>query len=99
MERVNPRLAAALEWAELGVPTIACAGKNPGGHVGRGWQRYATCDPDRLALDWCNWPDANPGIVPGTKRTAGRRRPPDEFERFQSDHGAAPATPRYFTGG
>jgi hypothetical protein len=96
---VNPGLAAALEWAELGVPAIACDGKNPGGFVGRGWQRYATTDPDRLTLYWQNWPDANPGIVPGRVVLPIDVDRPDEFERFQSEHGAAPPTPRCYTNG
>ena len=28
---MTPRLVGALEWAEMGVPVIACKGKNPGG--------------------------------------------------------------------
>jgi hypothetical protein len=92
-------LAAAIEWAGHGIPVVCCAGKNPGRLLGEGWQHQATTDPQTIKAWWVKWPNANVGIVPGRRLLPIDVDQPDEFKRFEAEHGPAPPTPRYLTNG
>jgi hypothetical protein len=94
----NDRLAAALEFAEI-VPVVIVDGKNPGGLLGREWQRKATRDPDKVRQWFATWPDANIGIVPAGELLPVDVDNPAAFERLQGETVEAPPTPRYLTGG
>jgi len=93
------RVAAALRFRVLGCRIVPAAGKNPGGYLGAGWQRKATRDPDLIAAWWEAWPRANIAILPDRALLPVDVDDPASFERFQAEHGPAPRTPRYLTGG
>jgi hypothetical protein len=92
-------LAAALEFAEIGVRVVIVQGKNPGGFLGRHWEQQATRDPAVLCGWWERWPDVNVGILGDAVLLPLDVDNPDSFERFQAEHGQAPPTPRFYTGG
>ena len=95
----NERIASALQFAALGCLIAPAAGKDPGGYLGKRWQRQATRDPDLIAAWWEAWPTANVAILPERALLPVDVDDPSNFERFQADHGQAPRTPRYLTGG
>jgi hypothetical protein len=96
---MSERLAAALEFAELGCRAVIVEGKNPGGYLGRQWQQQATRDEHVLRGWWERWPAGNVGIVGDAVLLPLDVDDPASFERFQAEHGQAPPTPRYLTGG
>jgi hypothetical protein len=96
---MNARLEAAIEFAEIGCRVVPCLGKNPGRLLGGDWQLRASRDTDVLCGWWQRWPDANVGILGDTVLIPLDVDDPESFERFQAEHGAAPPTPRYLTGG
>jgi hypothetical protein len=91
-------LAGALDWSAH-CRVVPCHGKNPGGYLGRGWQQQASRNEAQLRDWWSRWPGANVGIVAGRDLLPVDVDDPDEFERFQRDHGVAPPTPRCYTNG
>jgi hypothetical protein len=94
------RIDAALRFAALGCRIAPAAGKNPGGYLGAGWQHKATRDdPDLIAAWWKAWPAANVAILPDRALLPLDVDDPVSFKRFQTEHGPAPRTPRYLTGG
>jgi hypothetical protein len=93
------RLVSALEFARLGCRVVPVAGKNPGRLVGGNWQRKATTDESLLRGWWARWPGANVGIIGDGAVAPVDVDDADAFESFQSEHGRAPATPTYLTGG
>jgi hypothetical protein len=95
----NECLAAALEFAALGCRVVIAQGKDPGAFLGRGWQQQATTDERVLRGWWGRWPAGNVGIVGDAVLLPLDVDDPASFERFQAEHGPAPATPRYYTGG
>jgi hypothetical protein len=93
------RPAAARWFAAIGCRISPAAGKNPGGYLGAGWQHKATSDPDLIDAWWQAWPRANVVILPDRALLPVDVDDPPSFERFQAEHGEAPRTPRYLTGG
>lgn len=93
------RIAGALRFAGLGCRIAPAAGKNPGGYLGNIWQRQASRDPDLIRAWWEAWPAANVAILPDRALLPLDVDDPISFERFQLEHGWAPLTPRYLTGG
>jgi len=93
------RVASALRFAELGCRIAPAAGKNPGGYLGDGWQRKATRDPDLIAAWGEAYPRANIAVLPDRALLPVDVDDPASFERFQAEHGRAPRTPRYPSGG
>jgi hypothetical protein len=96
---MNALLEAALQLADARVPVVPAEGKNPGALLGADWNRQASCDPRRLRDWWARWPRANVGIVPARALVPIDVDDADRFRSFQREHGAAPPTPRYLTGG
>jgi hypothetical protein len=95
----NERLASALEFARLGCRVVPAIGKNPGLALGAGWQTKATTDESVLRGWFARLPEANVGILGDGAVVPVDVDDVDAFERFQSKHGRAPATPTYLTGG
>ena len=92
-------LFAALRFAALGCRILPATGKNPGGYLGTEWQHKATRDPDLIAAWWRAWPRANIAVLPDRALLPLDVDDPASFARFQAEHGDAPRTPRYLTGG
>jgi hypothetical protein len=95
----DDRTDAALRFGELGCRVVPAAGKNPGGYLGKAWQRKATRDPGLISGWWTAWPAANVAILPDRAMLPVDVDVPASFERFQAEHGEAPRTPRYLSGG
>jgi hypothetical protein len=87
---------AALEFAEIGVRVVIVQGKNPGGFLGPHSEQQATRDPAVLCGWWERWPG---GILGDAVLLPLDVDNPDSFERFQAEHGQAPPTPPFYTGG
>jgi hypothetical protein len=96
---VSATQRAALAFAALGCRIAPAAGKNPGGYLGRGWQRQATRDPGLIAAWFDAYSGANIAILPERVLLPVDNDNPPAFEQFQAGHGHAPRTPRYLTGG
>ena len=96
---MNPRLVAAIEWAELGVAALPCRGKDAGGYVRKGWPEKASTDPAQLEEWWQRWPYANPGVVPHGAALLIDVDRPEVLERLERETEPAPPVPRYYTNG
>jgi Bifunctional DNA primase/polymerase, N-terminal len=93
------RVDAALRFAALGCRIVPATGKNPGGYLGTGWQRKASSDPELISAWWRAWPQANVAVLGDRAMLPADVDDPASFERFQAEHGEAPRTPRYLSGG
>jgi hypothetical protein len=96
---LRERTDAALGFVALGCRVVPAAGKHPGRYLGVGWQHKASRDPDLIVAWWRAWPAANIAVLPDRALLPFDVDNPASFERFQAEHGHAPRTPRYLSGG
>jgi hypothetical protein len=89
----------AQRLAALGCRVVPAIGKHPGRLLGDRWQHKATRDQGVIAAWFETWPVANIAILPDRALLPLDVDDPASFLRFQSEHGEAPRTPRYLTGG
>lgn len=93
------RIKAAMFFAEFGCRIVAVDGKNPGGLLGLGWQRFATRDPEVIRGWFTKWQTANVGILGDRALLPVDVDDPPGLDRLQRETVPAPETWRYYTGG
>lgn len=89
-------VAAALDYAALGIPVIPIVpkGKRP---LLSGWPTEASTEPEQVKAWWEQWPDANIGVLPGRGGFVAldidpRNGGDEQLAEFEAEHGPLPST-------